>query len=543
MSFRGYEEEHLFTDCVVEVSSESGSEAGDPPPINPVDLAYVKNKMAQDLFDPVMFGRRCYWDENDRSRAQSYIHDCVKATIDELNKQQTTKHKLKMVARNVARLQTYDWNSPSGPWGKYWEAVEIKAKMRHNSPKRLAEADEALTENTKRVRNANKGTQPKGDDWRSALKSQIWSFIPRLADTTTTDSWRESLIEIGKQFDTTGEILIDLRTSSPQLHSLSMEMIEKYGESLDQRFEVLPPEARSLLERIFEGLENVDVRMWEESVNKLEQPDSQPLANILRMVRQTLPVFCRAFARDNNPLKSRETLEAEHLGTYIHPIFREACHRFAYGTVWRHGEASADFFVKRQKADGVAVVKNRDNIPIGYFEGSRPVFGKSKRKADGDKILQNLTSIYSNTVQTLLVTRRRVPDMLMIFGAQAIGLEVVCSVIEYHDHLFLHEFDQAIVPAQSSDALLFIDLYQCIISWALLTGRTVKSINTAQSTKRASRKSHVMAAWMLGGSGSNSVEQPSLDHQEGDEDIEDALEEDEQEATHYASLVDVECLT
>ncbi|KAI8995770.1 hypothetical protein BC832DRAFT_568602, partial [Gaertneriomyces semiglobifer] len=105
--------------------------------------------------------------------------------------------------------------------------------------------DGALTENTKRVRKANKGTQPKGDDWRSALKSQIWSFIPRLTDTTTTGSWRECLIEIGKQFDTTctvtiltctsvpdvahtwilsSEVLIDLRTSSPQLHSLPMEM-------------------------------------------------------------------------------------------------------------------------------------------------------------------------------------------------------------------------------------------------------------------------------------------------------------------------------
>ncbi|KAJ3158366.1 hypothetical protein HDU86_002832 [Geranomyces michiganensis] len=100
-------------------------------------------------------------------------------------------------------------------------------------------------------------------------------------------------------------------------------------------------------------------------------------------------VCCRAIERDDDPLKSRSTLEAEHLGTYIHPIFRESCHRFAHGTVWRSEEIAADYSVRKEKADGIAVVKNRDDLPIGYFEGARPVPRKGKTAADGEKVLSN----------------------------------------------------------------------------------------------------------------------------------------------------------
>ncbi|KAI9096510.1 hypothetical protein DFS34DRAFT_623096 [Phlyctochytrium arcticum] len=91
---------------------------------------------------------------------------------------------------------------------------------------------------------------------------------------------------------------------------------------------------------------------------------------------------CRAFANPQNPLKNCQTLECDHLNTFVHPIFRETCHYFANQTTWQAGEISNTFFLERTKADGVAVLRDRDNLPLAYFEGSRPKPLKKKHSED-----------------------------------------------------------------------------------------------------------------------------------------------------------------
>ncbi|KAJ3271697.1 hypothetical protein HK104_004646 [Borealophlyctis nickersoniae] len=503
-------ESQLFDDCVVEVSSDSDDVDGDILTVNPHDLAYVRGKLTKNAFEPVMFARRCKWTEEFEPKAHSYVHDCVKAAINDLNKDDKTKKPLlKAASKNVKRLRSYDW-SPTGPWGhaaKVPEAVpftEFPAK-RQNKLKRLLEADEELTSNQKRVRAGSSATsrENKGDDWRSVLKTGIWDLVPD-NEVPSECPWKSTLEEVSQHFKrptegpTEGPLLVDLRTGSPQLATLPPEVAERYGGTLDDRFgPVFPDEARALLETVFGKLQAREVKDWEHIVNSIERSESDCAAEVLAVVKLTFPAFCRAFERDDNPLKSQNTLEAEHLATFIHPIFRECCHRFAHGTVWRSGEIATDYSVHREKGDGIAVVTNRDAVPIGYFEGSRPVPKKGKGKADGDKILRNVTTIFASTVSKLLGSRRRVPDALMTFGAQSVGLELICSVLEYRGDLFCHEFERANVPAQESDILLFVELYQCIISWAMLMGTTIKNLENTRAQKRASRKSHIMASHKL----------------------------------------------
>ncbi|KAJ3140166.1 hypothetical protein HDU90_008390 [Geranomyces variabilis] len=86
---------------------------------------------------------------------------------------------------------------------------------------------------------------------------------------------------------------------------------------------------------------------------------------------------------------------------------------------------------------------------------------------------------------------------MMGFAAQSSGLQIICSVLEFHTQLFLHEYDQASVPAQPSDALMLIRLYEAIASWVKLMGNTAKSIEASQAKKRTSRASHIMAMHSL----------------------------------------------
>ncbi|KAJ3181242.1 hypothetical protein HDU87_001371 [Geranomyces variabilis] len=94
--------------------------------------------------------------------------------------------------------------------------------------------------------------------------------------------------------------------------------------------------------------------------------------------------------------------------------------------------------------------------------------------------------------------QRRVSDLVQVFGAQSAGQHLVVSVLEHHGGaLFLHQVDQASVPVQTHDVLLFAELYTCIASLAMHVGCALKEIDTARVQTRSSRKSNFMASWHL----------------------------------------------
>ncbi|KAI8994379.1 hypothetical protein BC832DRAFT_596293 [Gaertneriomyces semiglobifer] len=339
---------------------------------------------------------------------------------------------------------------------------------------------------------------------------------------------------------------INLRAHSQDLNVLPSDLAERYGESLDTRFhELFPETARKYLIDQFDTLEEKPVQEWENIVNDWKAPKDAFLQKCSEWSSKLYQCSnCRAFANPQNPLKNCQTLECDHLSTFIHPIFRESCHHFANQTSWQSGEIGNLFFLQRTKADGVAILRDRDSLPLAYFEGSRPKPSKKKNSEDSRKVIQNLASMQYHIHHLYLSTRRRVPSSVMTFGAQSIELRIICSIMEYQSGcLMMHEFDSANIPCQENDRHMFTDLYECVISWTILMDQSINILREVRSQKRASRKSHIMATRLLargaqagtvGPLNRNSVEPET-------EDIEDGpLDDEGQDTDQDLTLLDEE---
>ncbi|KAI8588914.1 hypothetical protein BDZ88DRAFT_475945 [Geranomyces variabilis] len=143
---------------------------------------------------------------------------------------------------------------------------------------------------------------------------------------------------------------------------------------------LVPAEATSLLENVFETLEKLKVGDREKWISEKDVPAKPIRADAMAVVKQTLPAYCRAFTRDMNPLHDVTTLEAEHLNTLIHPIFRECAHRFGQ-TIWKCGEISSEFFIKPFVDD-----TNLDDLMLTFLSGN------TKRLSQGDEELTENTA-------------------------------------------------------------------------------------------------------------------------------------------------------
>ncbi|KAJ3160059.1 hypothetical protein HDU88_008363 [Geranomyces variabilis] len=317
-------------------------------------------------------------------------------------------------------------NVPAGP------------KDKHNKLKRLYQGDEELTENTARARKKSIRASEKVDE---ILGSDVWR----------RQRHHRYLKEVAGFFKSgQGVEVIDLRTSfTKRLLKLSNNQAERYAAFVEQRFaNPLSETSHDVLETLFNKLRRAKVSEWERIGEEGVEREDQDTEKLLAVIRTTLPAFSQAFARGDNPLTNRATLESEHMQEFIHPIFRESCHQFATGVKWRSREISSNYFVKRTKADAVAHMTKRDNLPLGYLEGARPVSTKRKKRADEEKIIQNVTIMFTTNIKKLLTDKRRLPDSVMGFAAQSSGLQITCSVLEFHTQLFLHEYYQASVPGR-----------------------------------------------------------------------------------------------
>ncbi|KAJ3175489.1 hypothetical protein HDU87_006152 [Geranomyces variabilis] len=343
----------------------------------------------------------------------------------------------------------------------------------------MAEADDELTDTIREARRARKKSKKAKPEWYELLTSDLWGLL----GTDPKADASGVLTEIAEVLGVTDAVnLYDLRTHAGTLGKLPYDVAAKYGDELDRRWkDLVPNEVHVFLDQFFGALKKKKADEWERALEDTRDQSSPMLTNVLGMVKQILPAFCRAFTREDNPLKNCQSLETDYLQTYIHPIFREACHRFGK-TVWQSGEISTKYFVDRQKADGVAIVPSRDNFPVAYFEGAKPVSRHSKRTADMEKTMQNVVSIQYHTIKELLSSRRRVPAMLQTFGAQSINLEIVCCLLEYHEgNLFLHEVDRANVPAQAEDVELFPEFYTCIMGWTVSIRFYMRGVNNEKN--------------------------------------------------------------
>ncbi|KAJ3148560.1 hypothetical protein HDU89_004657 [Geranomyces variabilis] len=127
-------------------------------------------------------------------------------------------------------------------------------------------------------------------------------------------------------------------------------------------------------------------------------------------------------------------------------------------------------YLEREKADGVAAVPGRKDIPLAYFEGARPIATQRKKREDSERIARNLVSALTGTIESLGRQQWRVPDLVQVYSAQSAGQYLVVTVLEHHGALFLHQ---------------------------MLAGRSLEEIDTARVQTRSSRKSNFMVSWHL----------------------------------------------
>ncbi|KAJ3176638.1 hypothetical protein HDU87_004966 [Geranomyces variabilis] len=406
--------------------------------------------------------------------------------------------------KNIRSLARYDWTMEGeeiSSWGRFWKDLgaseEADLNGRQNRRKRKAAADDELTEGVQSIRTkVARRSAAKESGWWTVLKSGAFSQIP----TGPARPWIDILAELGQAASTSDPdrtSILDLRTRSADLARIPPSIFKEYSGAVDEEFAFgFTEQGRQCLGNIFSALSMIDLADWENHLVTLDVPESPICKHLTEMVKLTLPAFCRAFV---TKASDKTVLEAQHLHTYVHPLFREAFFRFGQKARWECGEISSDYFVQRTKADGVGVFPGRDAFPLAYFEGSRPVPTKDKADADSQKILQNLVTALDGTIKTLASTRRRVPHGMRIFGAQSIAMEVITSMLEYNDGvLFLHEIDQAHVPVNEGEVMLFVNLYELVCSFAMAVGKTIIELNKAQAkTVRPSRKSHLQTVYAL----------------------------------------------
>ncbi|KAJ3144037.1 hypothetical protein HDU89_000724 [Geranomyces variabilis] len=478
-----------FDNITIDVSSGEENNECDS-----VHLKYAREKLFSNELRPVLFARQCKFAANANNQAQEYMAKVVKAIADEArtDDKRPPKQKLVNMKKNVKWLQTYDWESLDGEWQTFWQNRQIIASRRLNDLKRLQEGDEELTNSVKRARQMRSALEAPAKATEDLLRLRMWSLVP--SGTASPDVYNE-LNALFTSADENTVRVIDLRTSeSSDILLLSDDLGSAYGAMLDNWFDnLLSEDVRSTLEQFFSKVRHLEASKCEAELNALTEQGSSDAQKMVAVVKATLPVFFRAFARDDNPLKSASTLEAEHLHTFIHPIIRECCARFAPRVVWRGGEIPSEYFVSKNKADGVGMLTGREKVPLAYFEGSRAVASAKKGAADEEKIAMNLAHIFASTVKKLLASRQRLADELLFLGAQSIGLRVICSVMEYRGQLYLHEFNSANVPAQASEALMFVSLYECLAGWTVIMQKTALSIDASQLKKRTSRVSNIAA--------------------------------------------------
>ncbi|KAJ3153436.1 hypothetical protein HDU86_005266 [Geranomyces michiganensis] len=458
----------------------SGSEDGDVPP---ADIAYAEDKLTMGDLQPVLFAKnRCSGLDDDS--AKEHFQKCVRIAITKIKaKPNLDKSKIKAAAANIKRLNKFDW-SEDGAWGLYWENLRLKRLRTRNQVKRLAEGEESLTESVKKARTAERRSNKDDIKMQDLLSSGAWKLVP------TSLGPKTPLVSVLEQISQTLKPHAPFENHFVGNRQIPQMLAKSYAALNDQRFAATFPEHCShYLGQLFAELDSQKVEMWEEIIAKLELPEDETNAKLLQLVQKTFAEFPRAFCRDDNPLKNASTLEANHLQQFVHPIFREAMFRFGRGAVWHAGGISHEFFVEREKADGVATVPGRNNIPLAYFEGARPIATQRKKKQDSEKIARNLVSALAGSIESLGRQQRRVPDVVRVYGAQSAGQHLVVSVLEHHGRclvrffrevrsahrlsvpvggtLFLHQVDQASVPVQTHDVLLFAELYACIASLAV----------------------------------------------------------------------------
>ncbi len=86
----------------------------------------------------------------------------------------------------------------------------------------------------------------------------------------------------------------------------------------------------------------------------------------------------------------------------------------------------------KTRADGVATMAGRD-LPLAYFEGSRPVASAAKHLADLTKIQANAVAILRQTVVDLTMWKKRVPKNLRTFTAQHWNGNISLNVLECYE--------------------------------------------------------------------------------------------------------------
>ncbi|KAJ3205894.1 hypothetical protein HDU82_004894 [Entophlyctis luteolus] len=244
----------------------------------------------------------------------------------------------------------------------------------------------------------------------------------------------------------------------------------------------------------FAPLKLMPVDLRDAYFKDLAVPNLEIEKKALAVIKTTIPAL--SFQDPKAPLQNSGTLECDFLNSYIHPLFKECLYEFGGKTGWVSGEIPHEYFIGKTRADGVATMVGRD-LPLAYFEGSRPVAAAAKHIADLTKIQANAVAILRQTVVDLTMWKKRVPENLRTFTAQHWNGNISLNVLECYDDVYIHNFDTVQIPKCSADYFMFENLYNAIIGWSVLIDEMATSYEMAETTERRSRKSFAMARYMM----------------------------------------------
>ncbi|KAI8994290.1 hypothetical protein BC832DRAFT_596374 [Gaertneriomyces semiglobifer] len=515
--------EDVLTDTEDEESTED---------VDPRYYSYVKGQLLKKLFDPIKVAKYFKWQYADFLTAPKVLQHYVDAVVNRASEFSHSQRKI--LQSNVKALKSFNWSAKQGSWIRHWERLKMEEDMRFNKLRQDQEGVAHLTSLTKRARKlcnplrdledsdeeslnhkkkrakANTGTVSKGS-FETAnmsgldiiLKKKVWEQLARHRQQYAIPDVFKDIARHWPSDSSVHTRVIDLRVrSSEWKNRLTQATVESFASYCDN---ILGDQStiglHEYLDGLFQPLQSVSVEKWETSLANTAPPTCDTLKEAFATIKQTFGalrhISVRAFLAPFNPLTQSDTLECTLLNEFFHPIMREALYRFGAMTTWKYGEIGHDYFIQRECADGVGILRGTDQLPILYFEGSRLKPKKTKGAADAAKTLRNGASMFAHTLERFVRANRRLPTLYQGYIGQLIGRQISFALLQYHGDIFCFDYDFATIPCIPEDVHLFAKFYSIIIGVAIMVGKTVREMENTQISKWMSRRSLLLSAMGL----------------------------------------------
>ncbi|KAJ3408184.1 hypothetical protein HDU80_006545 [Chytriomyces hyalinus] len=476
-------------------------------------LKYGLDHLKKGTFTVDKFVKYGKWGSSNKDAALQAIHGLYSYAVKQLEemKDKNKRSLIKNGLREMNRVVTDE--SASSKWSRLWEEKkerELEADERRRRNRKLVSlvnqeviqiADEQHAKLQKIASNVN-GTIPQVPQILHSRVLSVPEPLQNVSDSVPSDDEHMSRI-----FDLNSDACLLL---------IPFQEFSMYADYIHNMWIDCPSSTISgYLSSIFAPLKSMPLDTWDNYFKEIAVPNLRIEKKVLTVVKATIPAFIKAFEDPKAPLQNPKTLECDFLNSYIHPVFKECLYEFAGKTGWISGEIPHNYFIGtditymswgkielkmghtgKTRADGVATMAGRD-LPLAYFEGSRPIATIEKHLADLTKIQANAVAILRQTVLDLTQWKKRVPENLRTFTAQHWNGNISLDVLECYDDVYIHNFDTVQVPKCSADSFMFVKLYKAVIGWSVLIGEMAKSYESVEENEGYSRKSFAIARYKM----------------------------------------------